>query len=108
MSKFSILGRFLAKQIPSLVPPDYRGRIRAVTQPEAPYTVVLFEHDREDVVTSPVVHRALARIPTEESLLAVGAVFTVEATQLLNERRAAIANIGEFYWTDESWTSRRQ
>jgi hypothetical protein len=107
--KFKILGKFDVDQIPYVVPPDYKERVLLAVRPEIRYTVVLFAHDRErgGVVTSAVVRRAIARIPIEASLLAVGADFTEEATELLHAREAAIARIGEFGWTDASYHSLR-
>jgi len=105
VSKFTLLGRFERDRIPAVVPPDYRGLIPAVTVRGATYTVVLFAHDRRDVVTSAPVRRALAAIPADEQLLAVGGNFTADAIDLLNSRDAAIARLGEFYWTDESYNS---
>jgi hypothetical protein len=103
--KFTVLGRFETDRIPAVVPPHYRSLVRAVTAPGAAYTVVLFAHDRRDVVTSAPVRSALAEIAGNDRLLAIGANFTAEATQLLNSREAAIARLGEFYWTDESYNS---
>jgi hypothetical protein len=103
--KFTVLGRFEADRIPALLPPDYRSLVRVVTVPAEIYTVVLFPHDRRDVVTSAPVRRALAGIAAGERVLAVGANFTAEATALLEEREAAIARLGEFYWTDESYNT---
>jgi hypothetical protein len=101
--KFTILGRFQRDSIPTIVPPDYRGVVRAVASPGVTYTVVLFPHDRSDVVTSPPVRRALAGIAAGERILAVGANFTAEAIELLKAHDGAIARLGEFYWTDESY-----
>jgi hypothetical protein len=105
--KFTVLGRFEVDRISAIVPPDYRGLIRAVVRGQEPYTVVLFPHDRDDVVTSAPVRRALASIGAGERVLAVGSNFTVEAIALLDERKAAIARLGEFYWTDESYNTLR-
>jgi hypothetical protein len=107
LPKFAVLGRFERDQILGVVPPDYRSVVRAVTELGATYTVVLFAHDRRDVITSAPVRRALAEIAADESVLAVGSNFTAEATELLNSRNAAIARLGEFYWTDESYNSLR-
>jgi hypothetical protein len=103
--KFTVLGRFEADRVPAIVPPDYKSVVRAVTAPGTVYTVVLFAHDRRDVVTSAPVRRALAEIAAGDQILAVGTNFTAEATALLNLRDAAIARLGEFYWTDESYNS---
>lgn len=105
MPKFTILGQFTVDDVVGRVPPDYRGVVRAVARAGIEYTAVLFAHDRRDVVTSAPVRRALARIAPEQPVLAVGANFTVEAAALLSERGAAIARLGEFHWTDESYNS---
>ena len=106
MPKFKILARLSSDRIAAALPPDYRERARMVAKAGVVYTVVLFDHDRsKGVVTSAAVRRALARIDADESILAVGADFTREATELLEEREAAIARIGEFGWTDESYHS---
>ena len=108
MAKFKVLGRFPADRIPFLVPPEYRGRARMGLDPDAEYTVVLFDHDRErsGVATSAVARRALGRVGDAEPVLAVGVDFTVEATALLEDHGVTIIRIGTFGWTDESWRSR--
>lgn len=108
MAKFSILGRLEASRIPVSLPPEFRDRARFTAASGHTYTVVLFAHDRtRSVVTSAHVRRALARIPEDESVLAVGWDFTLEATSLLNGRDAAIVRMGEFGWTDESYNALR-
>ena len=104
MPRASILGRFEREAIPARVPPDFRGLVRIATRPDVVYTVVLFPHDRlhQGVTSSALARRMLKRVPPEETVLAVGVDFTIEATALLNERGAAIARIGEFGWTDAS------
>lgn len=110
MPKFRIIGRLEARRIPAAVPPDYRDRVRLATRPGTVYTVVLFAHDRAHggVVTSAAVRRAFARIAVGEPILALGADFTQEATELLSAREAVIARIGEFGWTDASYQSVRR
>ena len=105
MPKFTILGSVPAERIPAIVPPEYRDRVRLAAHPGKEYTVVLFGRDREDVVTSGPVRRALAKIPAAENVLAIGAGFTVEAVELLARRHAGIVRLGEFHWTDESYKS---
>ena len=103
MAKYKILGQFDRDAIPGAVPPDYRDRVRLATKAGIRYTVVLFAHDRgKDVVASAAVRRALLHIPKDQPILAVGCDFTQEATELLGQRDAAIARIGEFGWTDDS------
>ena len=106
MPKVKILARLATDRIPAAVPPDYRDRVRQVAKAGLVYTVVLFSHDRDKgVVTSAAVRRALSRIEPAEAILAIGANFTQEAEALLNERDAAIARLGDFFWTDESYQS---
>lgn len=109
MPHFTILGQFEREAIPDAVPTDYRGLVRYATTPGAPYTVILFKHDRANgsVNTSGLVRRALRQVPTGERVLAVGTDFTREATEVLSTRGAAIARIGEFGWTDASYLSLR-
>jgi hypothetical protein len=109
MPKFSIIGRFEHDDIPARVPPDYRSLVRLATKPGSPYTVILFPHDRlhGGVSTSALVRRALKRVDASEQILAVGADFTREATDLLDARHAAIARIGTFGWADESYVGVR-
>lgn len=106
MPKAKILARLAAERIPAAVPPDYRDRVRQVVKAGFTYTVVLFSHDRErGVVTSAAVRRAFSHIEPAEAILAIGANFTQEAEALLNERDAAIARLGDLFWTDESYQS---
>jgi hypothetical protein len=106
---FKVLGEFDGDQIPDVVPPDYKARVRHTVRPGLRYTVILFAHDRQHggVVSSAVVRRALARVPSQVSLLAVGADFTKEASELLHGREANIVRIGEFGWTDASYHALR-
>jgi len=103
------MGSVEATEAARLAPPDYRGLVRHIVRDGLQYTVVLFPHDRTHgpVTTSALVRRALGRIAPAERVLAIGADFTREATALLAERGAAVARIGEFGWTDESYTSIR-
>jgi hypothetical protein len=110
LAKFSILGSFGRSDLATVVPPDYRARVRHVTEEGVLYTVILFPHDRTHggVSTSTLVQRALSRVPATDRVLAVGADFTREATALLDARGAAVARIGEFGWTDESYVGIRE
>jgi hypothetical protein len=105
MAKFRILGSFQRDQLERALPPEYRELARKLTHSGVEYQVVQFAHDRRDVVTSAPVRRALAEIPSQQAMLAIGSNFTAEATALLEEREAIIARLSDFYWTDESFTS---
>jgi hypothetical protein len=108
MAKFKDLGCVERDQLERMVPPEYRALARTLAHTGVQYHVVQFAHDRQDVVTSASVRRALAKIATEHAIFAVGANFTAEATKLLEEREAFIARLSDFHWTDESYASIRQ
>ena len=105
MPKLTIFERIPAAALADVVPPDYRALLAVTVRPAASYTVVVFKHDREDVVTSALVRRALARVGAEPALVAVGGNFTREAIELLEARNASIARLGEFFWTHESYNT---
>jgi hypothetical protein len=107
MPKFTIFERVPPTGLVGVVPPDYRALLPVAVRPAESYTVVLFKHDREDVVTSASVRRALAQVGPVPALVAVGGNFTREAIELLEARDASIARLGEFFWTDESYNTLR-
>jgi hypothetical protein len=107
MSKFKFLGQFERDAIPAMLPADFRGMIPMFAKPGVEYSVVLFSYNRErgGVATSSDVRRALAQLPTESRVMAVGTDFTAEATQLLEKAEAIVLRIGEYGWTDASYKS---
>ena len=107
MPNFTILGEFERGELARVVPPEYRALVSSLTRDGVRYTVVQYAHDRRDVADSAAARRSLAQIPLKANLLAIGANFTREALVLLEERQAAIARLGEFYWTDDSLHSQR-
>ena len=107
MPKPSIFHGVPSAHLITTVPPEYRARVQGVVAPDRVYTVLLFQHERRSVVMSPVVRKALDRVPTGEALVAIGANFTAEAIELLDERGALVIRLGDFYWTDESYNSVR-
>ncbi len=111
MAQFTTLGTFAAEAIPNIVPPDFRTLVRMATHLGGEYLVLLFAQNRSHggVITSAAARRALKQVPDGARLLAtIGTDFTLEATQLLNERDAAVARIGEFGWTDRSYISLKE
>ena len=105
MASISILGSLEAEQILRAVPPNLRELVRMTTRQGQRYHVILFGHNQDhgSVNTSAVVRRALRHVPADAHVLAVGRDFTQEATELLNERGAAIARATTFGWTDASF-----
>ena len=80
MSKFKFLGQFERDAIPAMLPADFRGMIPMFAKPGVEYSVVLFSYNRErgGVATSSDVRRALAQLPTESRVMAVGTDFTAD------------------------------
>jgi hypothetical protein len=107
VAKFTIFERVTADAVAGVLPPEYRARAAAAMAPGVEHTVVLFAHDRSDVVTSAPVRKALERVPPGGPVVAVGTNFTAEAAALLAERGSRSVTLGEFYWTDESYQSVR-
>ena len=102
--KATIRERVPGTRLADTVPPAYREAVVEDTRPDGVYTVLLFGHDRRDVVPSAPVRRALRRLgePAPEGIIAVGAVFTEEALALLAEKGARPVTFHKTYWTDES------
>ena len=107
MAKFTIAKQVGLERLEKVVPPEYGSRVAALGVRGASHTVILFAHDRRDIVTSAPVRTALRRISGDALIVAVGATFTVEARELLVERAARIASLGDFYWTDAAYTTIR-
>ena len=105
MAAFSILGVMEVDKILRAVPPNLREQVRMVARPNIQYHVVLFgrNQDHGSVNLSAVVRKALQRLPDDAAILAIGQDFTLEATQLLDERDATIARASAFGWTDERY-----
>ena len=74
--------------------------------PEAVATAVVFPTSTK-VVPSGLLSRTLKHIDDRERLIVFAQGFTEEARATLRARDAIIAQLGEYYWTDESWESVR-
>jgi hypothetical protein len=93
------------------VPARYRPQLAGGTlKGSNNFTLIVFDHDREDVVLSPVVRRAVERIPLEDSskLVAVAGCFTLEALEVLAARSAIVLELSSYGWTDDSIKAIRQ
>ena len=91
-------------QLPHLVPPAYRAEVVKRACEDRFYSLLLFAHNRRDVVPSAPVRRALRRLktPAPDGIILVGAVFTEEARALLEGERAVFVTMHRTFWTDES------
>ena len=97
-----------------VVPPAYRAladdlAAEPAAEPAAEYSVLLFAHTARDVVPSAPVRKALRRLgaPAAGGVVAVGAVFTAEALDLLHEARARVLALRPGRWTDASARGRQ-
>jgi hypothetical protein len=99
VSEASIFARVPAERVAEAVPSDYRDLARLAVRLGELYIVLLFPHDRSDVVVSSVVRRAFRRLdaPAASSVLAVGANFTQEALGVIREPRAVPITLSDFY-----------
>ena len=107
--KVTIRERVPAARLPDAVPPAYREGLAALSLPEGTYALLLFAHDRRDVVPSSAVRRALRRLgtPAPDGVIAVGTVFTDEALALLETVRARPLTLHRLRWTDEDARQRQ-
>lgn len=72
-------------------------------------TLLLFPHDREDVVLSRAVRSALDDLRDGgQAIVAVAGCFTTEAAQLLRAKHATILQLSSYEWTDESYLQTRE
>lgn len=108
--KVTIHSFIQGERLPHLVPPPYREEIARRTQPHFIYSLLLFAHDRRDVVPSSAVRKALRRLgePAPDGLVLVGAVFTEEARALVAGRKALLVTLHKTFWTDASAHERQK
>lgn len=90
------------------LPPEYQRLVGPADFPETSYTLVQFPPSRDGVVLSRPVAKALKKLDPGRQVVALGPNFTEEALQVLREHGARVFCIGEFHWTDASYTSVRQ
>jgi hypothetical protein len=108
MKKPCIQRNLTAAEVARQLPPQYRDRLpRNIARSEKTFALLLFPHDRDDVVISAAVRRALNswQSTTEDRIIAVAGNFTLEARELLEAARAIVLRMGDYHWTDESYKS---
>ena len=90
-----------------MIPKRYHSQFRWPEFVEAETALLLFRHDRDAVVISSMVKRALdsATDLSERYRIAVGGSFTKEAVSFLAEAGFRIYTLRDFTWTDESYKS---
>jgi hypothetical protein len=97
----TITRRVTKDRLRKVVPHTFRDLRGGLSAPE-PMTVIVFN---DDVVISGILHRALHRLGDDpaEPLVFVGADFTRESRQAVEERGAWIIARGDESWTDQSY-----
>ncbi len=105
----TIHARATGEQLRHLVPPAYRESVAGATRPDGQYSLLLFAHAERDVVPSPPVRKALAKLgaPAPDGVVAVGTVFTAEALAMLAEGGARVVQFRTAHWTDQSARERQ-
>ena len=105
--KFKVLKNITSEKLLSVVPRRYRELVSMNTKEPAVYAVLLFRHDRKDVVLSRVVNQALSHLGDvgRQKVIAIGGCFTAESQALLKDRGIEFYQLSDFHWTDASYTS---
>ncbi len=109
--KFTVRAGLSLHELCSALPPAHRRLLtgRAVPAGEERYTLLLFRHDRADVILSAVVRKALERVVEAPGLIVAAAgVFTLEALAALHLRGALVLALSDFTWTDASYEAIRR
>ncbi len=102
--KFRIEQNIDALSLKDCVPTEYRSlAITCEAQLSEACTLIVFPHNRKDVVKSWLVEKALKRLKGNEpeSLVAVVGYFSLESVALLKAKNTIFLNLSEFPWTDE-------
>ena len=109
MPAFTVFDPATGEHVRGLLPRLLRRKVPPTIQSDGSYVLMLFAHKTGDVVRSPVVRKALTRVPSVPSggLVAAGANFTQEAREELARHDAIVVSLGDFHWTDSSAESIR-
>jgi len=105
MRKPQIRRGLTSAQLVSMLPPLYRQLLPpTVERSRETFTVLLFPHDREDVVISSAVRRALqSQHLTDERVIAAAGNFTAEAKSFLDAAGVIVLRLSDYHWTDDSY-----
>jgi hypothetical protein len=100
--KAKVYSNISGSALVKLVPPPLRGQVelRGFEKEPGAFTLLVFPAQRQDIVLSGAVAHVLSRTAPDESLVALGGCFTVEALALLKARRAEVFTQSDFTWTD--------
>ncbi len=95
--------------IPARLPPIFRPLIDLKRLGASPVTLAVFPATSAAVVTAGAARRLLARLgDVPEPLVVVGYNFTQDAVAVLQEARAMLFAVSNFWWSDARWQAIRQ
>ena len=95
--------------MPARLPPIFRLLIDAKRLGAAPVTLAVFPASSAAVVSASAARRLLARIgDVPDPLVVVGYNFTQDAVAVLQDARATLFAVSNFWWSDARWQAIRQ
>jgi hypothetical protein len=105
--KFKAHRHLSSQTLRGLIPKRYHSQFFWSEFDNAETALLLFRNDREDVVISSMVTRALVKLTdlSEQHRVAVGGNFTEEAARLLTESGFRTYTLSNFTWTDDTYKS---
>jgi hypothetical protein len=104
--KFRIYRSIEPNYVKERVPTEYRDLAVAYeTKFVNKCTLIVFPHNRKDVVKSNIVIKALSKLGASrtEILVVVGGCFSLESVEILSAENAVFLSLSEFNWTDKSF-----
>jgi hypothetical protein len=89
------------------IPTKYLG---LVGQQQVGQTLIILEGDREDVLTSKDIEKAVTKIEFKDGLKYTWLLpnLTIEAEKAILARGQSLLRLNNFYWTDETYSQRKQ
>ncbi|MDG4594573.1 MAG: hypothetical protein P9F75_02590 [Candidatus Contendobacter sp.] len=99
----------LPAAIPERLPPLFRPLIDPKRLGASPVTLAVFPAASAAVVSAGPARRLLARLgDVPDPLLVVGYNFTQDAVTVLQDARATLFAVSDFWWSDARWQAIRQ
>jgi hypothetical protein len=105
--KATIYSSLAPERAYAVLPTEYRKLVTMSDLGPGEHTVVQFPPERGGVVLSRALRKALDRAEGAAPVVVFGPNFTAEARELLASAQVRSYAIGEFYWTDASYTAIR-
>ena len=102
LMKYRILKGLESHLVKERVPTEYKNlAVSCESQLGELCTLIIFPHNRKDIVKSSLVEKALNKLGdlTDASLVVVGGCFSSESVDILNFKNAIFLSLSEFYWT---------